>query len=315
MLSTRVRSLAIVMLLAVPAAADNVLVWLDAPLHTDADDTSPSVKLGQPDKRTANQVVPMHQLGVQGDFIEVEPTTGIECAWVRLVPPIGLKGLHLFVKRSDLAPVVAKPFAASFKDGTRISLQPGVSVQDGLVAFDNQLVPVDVKNLGTSYAPHAIAEPPSPGKHSVLLDEKTEVKLGDKTFQFGSWNSPSAENRGARVLFPIAVRCATAVVSAPKEAVQRDIQMAALTGVGDGGGTPAYKGPYTLTKGTALTSPTGTHVVATLAQDVAVPAPSNGKACGDFIISAPEPDGNAPFPNEASRPNRTLHLCATAATK
>lgn len=307
------RSAVLLLFLVTPAAADNVLVWLDAPLRLDPSDAAPSIHLGELAKRTANYVVPMHQVGMQGEFVEVEPTADIECAWSKVNVPAGLAKLRLFVKKSDLAPVVAKPFTASFKDGSRIALQPGVSVQDGLVAFVDQVIPVDAPTA-FAYAPHPIAAIAKPGKHTVLLDEHTDVTFGGKSFQLGPWVAASAENRGARVLFPIAVRCATAVVSAPKDHVQHDVSLGSLTGqeMPPPPLKPAHT-EYHLAKGQALTSESGTHVVATLAEDRDVAKPTGAMACADFIVDRDEPLPEAPRPDEASRPNRTLHLCAPAA--
>ncbi len=318
--------IALVMFAVAPASAEpklagNVLVWIDAPLRLDATDGGPSIHLGQLDKgrdHAVNFVVPMHVVGTQGDFVEVEPTSDIDCAWSKVVRPAALASLHLYVKRTDLAPVIAKAFTAAFKDGSRIALQPGVAVQDGKVAFNEQLVPVDVPeaNLGIAYAPHPVTAVPKPGKHTVLLDEKTEVKLGDKTFTFGSWVSTSADRRGDRMLFPIAVRCMTAVLSAPKDRVQHDVMLGAGYGLGGTramGLTGGNADRYYFVKGQKLTSETGDHVVATLAEELDVKKPTGARACGEFEGTRDEPMPEAPHPDEASRPDRTLHLCAPAA--
>ena len=321
----RMSSLAIVMALAASAAAEpklagNVLVWIDAPLYPDATATGPSIHLGALDHgrdQDVGHVVPMHVVGVQGDVVEVEPTADIECAWWRVVRPAQLASLHLFVKRSDLAPVIVKPFAAAFKDGTRIALQPGVAVLGGHVSFHGGSVPVAVPEayLGVAYPPHAIAAVPKPAKHTVLLDEKTDVKLGDQTFALGPWVSGTAERRGDRVLFPLDVRCMSAVVSAPKDRVQHDVSLGGKAATGGFGIRAAGRGNadrYYLPKGTALTSEHGDHVVATLAAELDVKKPIGGRGCGDVVVAYDEPIVEAPHPNEASRPDRTLQLCGPA---
>jgi hypothetical protein len=315
-------SVAVMMLLAAPAAAEpklagNVLVWIDAPLRLDATEDSASIHLGQLEHgrdHAANYVVPMHVLGELGDFVEVEPTSDIECTWSKVVRPTELASLHLYVKRGDLAPVVTKSFVATFKDGTRIALEPGTAVQNGEVAFNEQVVSVDVPNLGLAYTPHAIAAVPKPGKHTAFLDEHTEVTLGPKSFTFGSWVSPSATQHSDRTLFPIAVRCATATLSVPTDHVQRDIRVGKQA---IGGGRPTLGGStrtrrYYLSKGQKLTPETGDHVVATLAADLDVEQPTGARACADFEVTRDEPMPEAPHPDEASIPNRRLHLCAPA---
>jgi hypothetical protein len=112
------------MLVSVPAAAEpklagSVLVWIDAPLRPDAADGGASIHLGQLEngrEHAVNFVVPMHVVGEQGELVEVEPTDDIGCAWSKVARPPALASLRLFVKRSDLAPVVARAFAASFKE-------------------------------------------------------------------------------------------------------------------------------------------------------------------------------------------------------
>ena len=124
-------SIAFVAALAVPAAAEtpltgNVLVWADAPLYLDAHASGPSIKVGTLDlgrDKDVGYVVPMHVVSTRGDFVEVEPTADVECAWWRLVKPDGLDNMRLYVKRADLAPVLSKPFKASHKDGSSIALQ------------------------------------------------------------------------------------------------------------------------------------------------------------------------------------------------
>lgn len=316
-------SIAIVMALAArvgaePKLAGNVLVWVDAPLYPDAAGTGPSIHIGQLEHGRdvdVGHVVPMHVLGTHGDLVEVEPTADVECAWWRVARPAALASLHLFVKNTDLAPVIVKPFTAAFKDGSRIALQPGVAVAGGKVAFHENLVPVAIPDayLGIAYAPHAVPAIGKPGKHTMLLDEKTDVTLGDATFAFGPWVSAAAEKRGNRVLFPAAARCMTAVVAAPKDRVHADVILSRKYGVGD---APARRGKPTghvLPAGTALTSETGDHVVATTSAEVDVPAPTGARACADFVIVEDEPIADAPNMNEASRPDRTLRLCAPAA--
>ena len=316
--------IAIVMALATNAAAEpklagNVLVWIDAPLYLDAAATSPSIHVGALEHgrdQDVGHVVPMHVVGEHGDFVEVEPTAAIDCVWWRVVRPDGLASLHLYVKRTDLAPVIVKPFAAAFKDGSRITVQPGVAVLDRKIAFHRGLVLVAIPDayLGIAYAPHPVASVPKPGKHTFLLDENTDVTLGDQTFPFGPWVAGSADHRGDRILFPIAVRCMTAVVSAPKGHVQADVQIGHGLGSGSGvGGQAASNGDrYYFPKGTNLTSADGDHVVGTLSAELDVAKPSGARACGDFVVTHDEPIVDAPHVNDASRPDRTLHLCAPA---
>ena len=141
------------------------------------------------------------------------------------------------------------------------------------------------------------------------------MKLGDQTFAFGPWVAGAAERRGDRVLFPVDTRCMTAVVSAPKDRVQHDVSLGGKSASApvSGGGVHGKGDRYYLPKGTALTSERGDHVVATLADELEVGKPSGARACGDVVVAYDEPLADAPHPSEASRPDRTLHLCGPAA--
>lgn len=302
---------------AEPQLAGNVLVWVDAPLFLDADAKGANVRLGTLDQgrdQDVGYVVPMHVISAQSELIEVEPTADIECAWWRLVRPDGLASLHLFVKRDDLAPALVKPFSASFKDGSSISLQPGVAVLDGKVAFHDGRAPVTIPEAsrGLAYAPHAITAPKR-GNKTFLLDEKTDVMLGAQSFVLGPWTASAAEARGKRMLFHIATRCMTAAVSAPKEHVHAGVALHRQAAADSTPTSVAAPTGYYLPQGTPLTSATGNHVVATLDADRDVKKPSGARACTDFVITRDEPLAEAPHTRDASQPSRTLHLCAPAA--
>jgi hypothetical protein len=319
-------SLAIVAALAVPAAAEtplsgNVLVWADAPLYPDANATGPSIKVGTLDlgrTKDVGYVVPMHVVSVQGDFVEVEPTTDVECAWWRVVKPDGLDTLRMYVARADLAPVLIKPFKASHKDGSSIALQVGVPVLGGKVAFNRGVVPVAIpdSSLGIAYAPHKIAAVVKPDKKKFLLDEATEVKLGGAMFPLGPWVAAAARPQGKRMLVSLAARCMTAVISAPKERVHAGISINQAVAASEpptrraitGGAERAY-----LPVGTKMTSEKGSHVVGTLDADRDVIKPKAGaRACAEFVITRDDPFVDVPHTVDASQPQRTLKLCAPA---
>jgi hypothetical protein len=317
---------AIVAALATHAAADtplagNVLVWADAPLYPDASASGPSVRVGTLDlgrEKDVGYVVPMRVVGTQGDFVEVEPTADTECAWWRLGKPAGLDTVRLFVQRADLAPVLVKPFKATHKDGSSISLQVGVPVLGGKVAFNRGVVPATIPDasLGLSYKPHKIAPVPKLTK-KFLLDEATDVMLGGATFPLGPWVAGAATKRGSRMLVTIAARCMTAVISAPKERVHAGVAInqslasapAPARSVVSSGAERHY-----LPAGTKLTSETGTHVVGTLDadRDVIKPKPGADRACADFVITRDDPFVDVPHTTDASQPQRTLRLCAPA---
>jgi len=317
------KSIAIVAAMAVAAGAEappsrHRLVWADAALYLDANPSGPSVRFGTLDQgreKDVGHVVPMHVVGGQGELVEVEPTADVECTWWRVVKPDGLDNVRLFVKRSDLAPVLTKPFKATFNDGTSISLEVGVPVLDNKVAFNRGVVPVAIpsSSLGMAYAPHKIAAVTKPDKKKFLLDQATDVKLGTATFPLGPWVSPVATARGDRMLVSIAARCMAAVISAPKARVHANIAInQAIEGAASH--RPIANGAAThyLPAGTKLTSEKGDHVVATLDVDRDVVKPKTGRACAEFVIARDDPFVDVPHTVDASQPQRTLKLCASA---
>ena len=319
-------SIALVAALAVPASAEtplagNVLVWADAPLYTDANATGATVRVGTLDlgrDKDVGYVVPMRIVSTKDDVVEVEPTADVECAWWRPIKPDGLDTMRLFVKRTDLAPVLTKPFKATYKDGSSVALQVGVPVLGGKVAFNRGVVPVAIPetSLGIAYAPHKIAPVVKPDKKKFLLDEATEVKLGGATFPLGPWVAGAAKRKGDRMLVSIAARCMTAVISAPKDRVHAGIainQALAATAARTRTALASGAERYYLPAGTKMTGERGDHVVGTLDADRNVVKPKPGaRACAEFVIGKDDPFVDVPHTVDASQPQRTLKLCAPA---
>jgi hypothetical protein len=320
--------IAIVAALAAPAAAEpaltgNVLVWADAPLYPDASTTGASVRAGTLDQgrdKDVGYVVPMHVVSTQGDLVEVEPTAEVECAWWRLVKPDGLDTVRLYVKRSDLAPVLTKPFKGSYKDGSSVALAVGVAVVGGKVAFNRGVVPVAIPDasIGVAYMQHKVDAVAKPDKTKFLLDEATDVMLGGSTFPLGPWVAGAATRRGDRMLVSIAARCMNAVISAPKAHVHAGVAinqaLAEATPprravVANGGDR------YYLPTGTKMTTEKGDHVVGTLDADRDVIKPKAGqRACAEFVVTREDTFVEVPHTLETSQPQRTLKLCAPAET-
>jgi hypothetical protein len=237
-----------------------------------------------------------------------------------VVKPDGLDNIRLYVKRTDLAPVLIKPFKATYKDGSSIALQVGVPVLGGKVAFNRGVVPVAIPDtsLGLSYAPHKIAAVAKPANKKFLLDEATEVKLGSATFSLGPWVAAAAHPRGDRMLVSIAARCMTAVISAPKDRVHAGVSINQAIA-----GSPTPTRPalargaerHYLPAGTKLTSENGNHVVGTLDadRDVAKPKSGDARACAELVITRDDPFVDVPHTLDASQPQRTLKLCAPIA--
>jgi hypothetical protein len=317
-------AIVIVTLLAAPAHAEttptgNVLVWADAPLYPDPHESGQSVRVATLDlgrEKDVGYVIPMKVVGASGEFLEVEPTADVECAWWRMVKPDGLDTMRLYVKRADLAPVLVKPFKATHKDATTIALQVGVPVLDGKVAFNRGVVPVAIPaaSIGVSYTPHKIAPVAKPAKTKFLLDEATDVTLGDATFPLGPWVAGAAKAKKQRMHVSIAARCMTAVVSAPKDRVHAGVSINQAVESKTAATRPATSSAHYLPAGTKMMTETGDHVVGTLDADRLVMKPKAGaaRACADFVVTRDDPFVDVPHTVDTPQPQRTLKLCAAA---
>lgn len=308
---------------AAPARAEdaltgNVLVWADATLYPDASSTIPGVKLATLDlgrDKDIGYVVPMKVVSTKGDFVEVVSPADTECAWWRLATPEGLDGIHLFVRRADLAPVLTKPFKATYKDGSSITLQPGVAVLDGKVAFNRGVVPVAIPDasIGMSYAPKKVSPVPKMTK-KFLIDEATEVKLDGKAFTLGPWVAGAAKKKGDRMMVTIAARCMTAVISVPKKSVHAGVAINQAVEVPPppkrsvvASGAERYYVPA----GTKVTAEKSDFVVGTLTADRDVVKPKRGaRACSEFVVTREDPFVESQHTLDTAQPIRTLKLCA-----
>lgn len=204
----------------------NVLVWHDAPLLVAPADTAQTVNLATLESRRdrLGHVVPMRVLSVKGAFVEVEPIEA-ECTWSRIAVPDDLVKLKLWVRRADLAPVLAKPFAKSLPDGTGVTLRPGVPVlptADGAAAValggDELVLEIPSASIGYSYVPdRSRAVNVSP--HEYAIDAKTPAMLGDQAIAIHR-RATGVERRGETAMIAFDDRCSTVQLAIPSKAVR-----------------------------------------------------------------------------------------------
>jgi hypothetical protein len=150
-----------------PTAADdklalkgNVLVWHDATLLAEPSETARTLQLATfdvPRKDRVGHAVVMKVIAGKGPFIEVELAGDEGCTWSRVVVPDDLARVRMFVRRADLAPVIVKPFAKTFPDGTAITLgvgTPVVATDAGtfVVSLHGDEVEVDVPAASVGHA-------------------------------------------------------------------------------------------------------------------------------------------------------------------
>jgi len=136
--------------------------------------------------------------------------------------------VSLFVRRADLAAVIAKPFVKRWDDGTSVELQPGALVAPlpggGFVADLDGLMP---RLEGDAAIGHSFPVAPKerePRTPKVGLHRFDALTLDGSPLSAPSWltvpTAESAKAAGDRALFPLVSRCSRVVVSAPASAVR-----------------------------------------------------------------------------------------------
>jgi hypothetical protein len=324
----------------VPGAPDtaemkgHVLVWLDARLFLDPNDTAPSIRLATLSKERKDSIghaVQMKIVGTSGSFVEVEPVAkDVGCTWAHIVQPKSpsITKPKLYVKRADLVPTLFRGFTLKISDGTSLAVQPGVPLglaakpdQEGkwvvsLYGEEFRIGPSD-SVVGYSFTPRKVVAPPKwKAKKPAWLDaEKVLFGFQEITLK-NPWSFPKFAKKDGRALLTMRARCLTAVVSAPLDKVVVEERLMGIPGTGTEGGTAikVASGPIRyLPKKTPLTSETGTHVVASLAMDAIVtPPPADAKVvCVESHLELKQPVEMAPGgASETKQAIRTLKLCA-----
>lgn len=259
----------------------NVLVWHDATLYTEPSDGAAAIHvaaLAGARKDKVGGVMPMHVVATRDGFVEVEPVGDVDCTWSHLAISDDVARLRLFVKRADLAPVLAKPYDKAFPDGTRIALRPGVAViptTNGSYAVGvrgGELVAeLPTASVGHSYTPDRSKAAPTIADHEYELAPNTEVTLGDRSFPLDGRRAQSVERRGATSLVSIESRCAVIQVAAPTKSVRVVDEDESSIESGSGVGVLDLRDRDYIPAGTILSTPSG-HPIAIAAKPIYVMA-------------------------------------------
>lgn len=324
--SAVLRTLVPVMLLAAPAFADNepalkgnVLVWNDAAFYTDASDDAQVVHAASLERRDVGNVIAMKVIAAKNGFVEVEPATDLDCTWARMQTSDDLAQLHLYVKRGDLAPVLATGFDKTYGDGSRIALKAGTPLAriDGKYAIgvrghDGIAIELPEKSVGWSYVP----EKPGKAGPTVLAGEfelapNTRVNLADAQLVIDG-HGVGAEPRGAQTVFSIKSKCAVLDVVAPAKSVrtvENDDDEQAME-LSSGLAVMDLRNEDFIPQGTVL-STVGGRVFAAAAKPIYLSAlPHPGKAaCVDRKIKIGVFEGEALDPKDG---DNKLKVCAPA---
>lgn len=286
--------------------AGSVLVWADASFYVAPKDGAVSLQLAKLPTRKdhVGEAMPMRVVSTAGAFVEVDmPLTDsfgnhvTDCVWFGLKTQHDVGPWRLFVKRADLAPVVAKKFSTTFDDGSRITVEPGLPILAlvggaSLVGFSHVWVPaaLPASAIGYAYPTPPPPKEPSPFSGERSRREQAEYKhlLRARTVGIANTQQPlrgvfaplakAVETKGSRVAFPIEDTCgALTVLASPTDVKpyksRRESALSGLGGIGHGEVMGVEK--WTIPRGTRLVAQNGkASTTATL--DISVPKPVAG---------------------------------------
>ncbi len=279
-----------VLLISGTAAADNVLVWHDAPLRTAPADDATALHvatLDGPRAERVGHVVPMHLVAMRGDYAEVELAGDTGCTWTKLATNDDVGKLHLYVAKADLAPVLVKPFDKTFADGTRIALRPGVAVvptTGGRYALSVHGKTLEVElpgaSVGTQYVPDK-AKPAALTVRDVVLADGAQPTLGGQVVALGGLRTAGVDKHGDTALASLDERCVALTVSVAAKSLRTvDDEDDTIEG-GSGLGVLDLRELDYVPALTPLSTPDG-HQVAYAAKPIYLASTPHGKtACFD----------------------------------
>jgi hypothetical protein len=297
----------------------NVLVWQDAAFYvepSDAATTLHAASLAGVRKDSPGAVVPMHVVGTTRDFVEVEAVAGDDCAWAHLATSDDLARLHLFVKRSALAPVLVEPYTHSYDNGSRIALRPGVALVPAsggkyLAALRGGTVAVELPAtaVGHAYTPDKTKPVTTISDREYVVAAKTALALGETSLVLEGQRATAIEPHGASTLLLFRARCVALDVLAPAKAVHAVDDDEASIAMGGGAGVLALREHDYIPAGTPLATPGG-RPIAAAAKPIYLAAPPRGKtACVDRHVTIEVDGGDALAPTDG---DDRVRVCAPA---
>jgi len=293
----------------------DAMVWEDSAFYLEPWDAGATIRFssfGRSRRDEVGRAIPVKIVSAtMRDFVEIELAQAPACTWRRVEADRRVAGLRLFVKRADLAPVLAKPFAITYPNGTSARLAAGVPVMPTsagtyLVSARGDIVqlPIPHASVGYTYARTRVDEPAPPKSAVWRFDRTVSVKLGDGEFEArAGWVATKPAKHGDTVNLKWATRCIALVVNVPAKSLVRRPEPArgnymTLTGSG------TSKLPHAIPRGAPL-STFGGREVAVAAQQIEVDPPSGGKACFDASLTMLRLE-------DVGRIPRTFRLCASA---
>jgi hypothetical protein len=286
-------------------------VWEDATFYLEPAEGSTAVRFYGGARDDGARTIPVKIVGARlRDFVEVEITRAPACMWRRATVDERVTGLHLYVKRTDLAPVLIKPFAIAYRDGTRVRVQagvPAIPTERGTYVVSARgyklTLPIPHASVGYTYRLGRVVEPPLPKGPLWGVDYGHTVRLGDNELQpYSGWVARTVSTHDGTTLLAWSTRCFELVVSANARSVRKASRPGVeIYGSGRGGAVRLH----TIPRGTPL-STIGGREVALAAAEIDVEPPVDGKACFDATFQLDRLD------HDGSNMWRSFRLCAPA---
>lgn len=291
----------------------DALVWEDATIYLEPWESGATVRFNTLGRRrdVVGQAMPVRIVdSTMKNFVEIAPVGRADCSWRRLEVDDRLEGLRMFVRREDLAPVLIKPYAMQWSDGTRIKLSVGMPVAptatgDYMVALKNDKVRFSIPHASVGYVyKSAKIVDPEPPKGKVARIDRVSVKLGDSDFHVRSnWYGQMPEKRTDVALIKLATRCAELTVQAPSTALRL---MEIPRPYRPSRRPPPAMAGWKIPAGTPLTTPSGREVaVAGKEITVSTPSPGPEQVCFDARMAMARED------ESYGALMRTVKLCAS----
>ncbi|MEO8700092.1 MAG: hypothetical protein ABI867_08615 [Kofleriaceae bacterium] len=322
------RVFAIVLLVPATAVADDdldipgldasdlrgdALAWEDATFYFEPWDTGANIRFasfGRGRRDEVGRAMPVRIVdSSMRSFVEVELPDRSDCTWRKLDADKRIDGLRVYIKREDLAPVLVKPYAAQYGDGTKIKLGIGSPVMptttgDYLIAAKSDKLRLSIphSSVGYLYKAGKITDPELPAGKLVRVDRNANARMGDESFTIRSnWVAAVPDKKTDVALVRWSSRCLDMTVQVPATSLR------------------PTDAPRPVTPPTTAVTPTsgwriptgaplmtaGGREVAVASAPIAVAAPTGDTACFDARFALLRDD-------ETSYPqNRTVKLCAS----
>jgi hypothetical protein len=270
----------------------DAMVWEDAPLYLEPWEGGASIKYGyisrrrdEPGRAMAVRIVDSSLR----NFVEIAVPGRADCSWRKIDVDPRIEGLRLFVRRSDLAPVLVKPYSATYPDGTRIKLGVGMPVTPANGEYnvglkgDRVTIRLSIPHSSVGYvykAPGKISDADLSKEKVVRIDRNITLKVGEDSFQVrGNWYAPAPEKKTDTALVKINMRCLEMVASAPSSSL-RSMEMPKPY-VSTPGPQPPLTG-WRIPAGAPLSTASGREVaVASKDIQVTMPSPAPDTVCFD----------------------------------